>query len=159
MSIRLSPGLGELLRHVSDLVDQGALRHYQQLGLPYRPRYTPVLRALCDGAITVSDITDRTRLTQGAVSQTISLMAADGIIERRRLGDGRKSALVITAHGRKLLMVLEPHWKHTFAAIDQLEQEIGHPLRTALDAAAQALEQRDFATRLLETRQVSGDRS
>ena len=39
-------GLGELLRYVSELVELGADEHYQQMGVNYRARYTPVLRAI-----------------------------------------------------------------------------------------------------------------
>ncbi len=71
MSTKTHPGLGELLRHLSELVDQGAEEQYRAMGLNYRARYTPVLRAIVAGAATVTDITEATYLTQGAVSQTI----------------------------------------------------------------------------------------
>lgn len=144
----MKPGLGELLRYVGELVDQGADAHYRALGLSYRPRYTPLLRAISAGAETVTDITARTHLTQGAISQTVGLMVSDGIVARHRLEDGRKSGIHLTPKGEALLTTLEPHWRHTFAAIDALEKEIGHPLLRALEGAARALERQDFAARL-----------
>lgn len=143
-----SPGLGELLRYVGELVDAGALEQYRDLGLPYRPRYTPILRAILDGRRTVTEILDHCRLTQGAVSQTVALMVADGILTRGELQDGRKSALLLTEQGHVLLARLEVRWRTTFAAIEALEAEIGHPLRRVLADAADALERRDFAARL-----------
>lgn len=148
MDLRVKPGLGELLRHVGELVDQGAQAHYRSLDLSYRPRYTPVLRAISAGAETVTDIAARTHLTQGAVSQTIALMAADGIVARHSLDDGRKSGIHLARQGKDLLKMLEPHWRVTFAAIDTLEKEIGHPLLRVLEDAARALERQDFAARL-----------
>ncbi len=142
------PGLGELLRYVGELVEQGAEERYAQLNLSYRARYTPVLRALSAGAETVSDITARTHLTQGAISQSVGLMEADGLLSRHPVADGRKSELRLTAAGRALVERLKPHWAITFRAIAELEKEIGHPLRRALEAAARALEQRGFAERL-----------
>lgn len=53
MDTRQNPGLGELLRYVNDLVEQGAEEHYRAMRLNYRARYTPVLRALHAGARTV----------------------------------------------------------------------------------------------------------
>ena len=149
MDTRQNPGLGELLRYVNDLVEQGAEEHYRAMRLNYRARYTPVLRALHAGARTVTDITDRTRLTQGAISQTVALLDGDGLVSRHALDDGRKTGIRLTAAGRALVRKLERHWTATFAAIDRLEQEIGYPLRRVLEAAAGALEREGFASRVM----------
>lgn len=148
MPSRVKPGLGELLRYVAELIDQGAEVRYRALNLTYRPRYTPVLRAIAAGAQSVTDITTRTHLTQGAVSQTLSLMMADGIVARHALEDARKSGFHLTHKGKHLLEVLAPQWRITFAAIDALEKEIGHPLLRVLEDTARALERQDFAARL-----------
>lgn len=148
MNPRIKSGLGELLRYIGELVDAGAETHYRALNLSYRPRYTPVLRAITAGADTVTDITARTRLTQGAISQTIGMMAADGIVARHSLDDGRKSGIHLTRQGKQLLEALEPQWKLTFSAIDALEKEIGYPLLRVLEHTALALERQDFAARL-----------
>ena len=152
MTPRVRPGLGELLRYVSELVEQGAESHYRALELTYRARYTPVLRAIAAGAESVTDITTRTHLTQGAVSQTLTLMTADGIVARHSLEDARKSGFHLTREGKRLLKALEPHWRITFAAIDALEKEIGHPLLQVLEETARALERQDFASRLESAR-------
>jgi DNA-binding MarR family transcriptional regulator len=148
MPQRSKPGLGELLRYIAELIDQGAEARYRALNLSYRPRYTPVLRAIAAGAESVTDITTRTHLTQGAVSQTLGLMTADGILARHPLEDGRKSGFHLTSQGKHLLTVLEPQWRITFAAVDALEREIGHPLLRVLQDTAHALERQDFAARL-----------
>ena len=149
MDTRQNPGLGELLRYVNDLVEQGAEEHYRAMRLNYRARYTPVLRALHAGARTVTDITESTRLTQGAISQTVALLDGDGLVSRHALDDGRKTGIRLTAAGRALVRKLERHWTATFAAIDRLEQEIGYPLRRVLEAAAGALEREGFASRVM----------
>jgi len=150
--MKQAPGLGELLRYVGELVEAGADEHYRSLDLRYRARYTPVLRALGAGACTVTEITERTRLTQGAISQTVALLAADGLIARHALDDGRKTGIVLSASGRALVDRLEQHWIATFAAIEALEEEIGYPLRTALEAAAEGLERQGFGARLAATK-------
>jgi DNA-binding MarR family transcriptional regulator len=142
------PGLGELLRYVSELVDQGAEEHYRARSLSHRPRFTPVLRAIAAGARTVSDITELTHITQGAVSQSVALLVADGQLARQPMEDARKSGIRLTPKGRAHLKKLQPHWNVTFAAIAGLEAEIGFPLRDALAAAAAALERSSFAARL-----------
>jgi DNA-binding MarR family transcriptional regulator len=152
MNTRQNPGLGELLRYVSELIEQGADAQYRALSLNYRARYTPVLRALHAGAQTVTDITGRTRLTQGAISQTVALLEADALVSRHALDDGRKSGIRLTAAGSALVGRLERHWVATFAAIDRLEEEIGYPVRQVLVAAAEALEREDFSARVMAAR-------
>lgn len=146
--MRDEAGLGELLRHLGELVDRGSEERYRELGLDYRPRYTPVLRALAAGASTVTEIRNRSHLTQGAVSQTLGLLAEAGILERHDLPDRRKSDLRLTDAGRILLERVEDQWRAIFSAIDALEQEIDYPLRAALGAAVMALERHSFADRL-----------
>ncbi|MBD1588667.1 MarR family winged helix-turn-helix transcriptional regulator [Pseudomonas typographi] len=145
---KIMPGLGELLRFVSEKVERGADVHYGHMGLRYRARYTPVLRAIQSGADTVTAITASAHLTQGAISQTVSAMEADGLIRRVRLVDGRKSRIELTPHGLQLVETLTSHWAATFAVIEELEAEIGHPLRSVLVETASALERLDFSERL-----------
>ena len=142
------PGLGELLRYVAELVEQGAEEQYRRMGLEYRPRFTPVMRALAAGAETVTDVTKQTRLTQGAVSQTVKLMGGAGLVERYGVSDGRKSGLRLTRDGRDLARALEPQWEATFTAIGELENEIGYPLLTVLQETANALDRQGFGPRL-----------
>jgi DNA-binding MarR family transcriptional regulator len=104
----------------------------------------------------VTDITERTRLTQGAISQTVALLEDDGLISRHALNDGRKSAIQLTAAGRALVGKLEQHWKATFTAIDRLEQEIDYPVRRVLEAAAEALEREGFSARVMAAKAELG---
>lgn len=148
MKTKLKPGLGELLRYIGELVEQGAEEQYREMGLSYRARYTPLLRAISAGAETVTDIKNCTHLTQGAVSQSVGLMVDDGILERRGMEDGRKSGVFLTHKGEELMKELVLHWEIRFAAIDDLEREIGYPLMKILEDTAAALEQKDFSSRL-----------
>lgn len=148
MNLKEKPGLGELLRFVGELVEQGAEEHYKEMNLNYRARYTPVLRAMHAGAETVTDITARTHLTQGAISQTVGLMEADGLISRQPSADGRKTDIQLTQLGRSLVKKLEQHWTATFAAIASLEAEIGQPLLQVLEDTAKALKKQGFSERL-----------
>lgn len=154
MNEKARPGLGELLRYVGELVEQGGEERYRALNLEYRARYTPVMRALAAGAETVTEIVARSHLTQGAISQSVSLMLKDGLIGQHSLEDGRKNGLHFTSKGKKLLAKLEPHWEVIFRAIRTLEREIDHPLLQALQDTARAFERKGFAERL---REAEGD--
>ncbi len=141
-------GLGELLRHLTELVDEGAALVYKGKGLQYRPRYTPVMRALAAGECTVSDITAQLAITQGAVSQSLKLMEKDGLVKRRPGPDARQTLIKLNAKGRRLFAPLADHWRATFVAIDQLENEIEAPLRDVLRRTVAALEQKGFSERI-----------
>ncbi|NGM89120.1 MarR family transcriptional regulator [Parapusillimonas sp. SGNA-6] len=159
MNAKEKPGLGELLRYVGELVDQGAAEHYRTMSLNYRPRYTPVLRALHAGAQTVTDITARTRLTQGAISQSVALLEGDGLITRHAVDDGRKTGIRLTEAGQALVTKLEQHWIATFGAIASLEEEIGLPLLQVLERTAQALERQGFSARIAATKRTTHRKS
>ena len=153
MHSKLEPGLGELLRYVAEQVEYGAEQHYQHMGLQYRARYTPVLRAMQAGCQSISQITACTHLTQGAISQTVTHMENEGVIVRERGPDARQTLVRLTAHGQQLVAQLEAHWSATFATIEHLEAEIGYPLRQVLQRTAQALQEQGFAQRLAQTKQ------
>lgn len=141
-------GLGELLHYVADLVDQGSEQIYAQMDLNYRARYTPVLRAIDQGATTITSITTISKLTQSAISQSVALMEKDGLIIKSTLSDARKSNLHLTEKGKNLIQKLKKHWEVIFTAITQLEQDIGYPLLSILEKTASALEQKSFDQRI-----------
>ena len=69
-------GLGTLLRHLLELLDGDVQRAYDELGLDYRPRYTPVVAALLDlGPSSIQDIARAAGITHSAASQTVAQMA------------------------------------------------------------------------------------
>ncbi|MCL9780126.1 methyltransferase domain-containing protein [Vibrio sp. S4M6] len=146
-----TPGLGELLRHFSELLDSGAAKAYQDKSLHYRPRYTPIMRALADGKSTVSDMTDYLEITQGAVSQSLKLMIEDGLVTKEKNSDGRSSYIKLTKTGQTLLDDLQSHWHSTFTAIEQLEQEVQTPIREGLLKGIDALKSEPFNERLRRT--------
>ncbi|MNE15211.1 hypothetical protein D3C80_1081170 [compost metagenome] len=81
-------------------------------------------------------------------------MEADGIISRQRGDDGRKTVIHLTVHGEELLLKLDQHWEATFATIEQLEHEVGHPIRQVLLDTARLLEQRGFSQRLSDLKRA-----
>lgn len=152
-----TPGLGELLRYISDLVDHGSEKTWREMDIAYRPRYTPILRAMAAGARTVTDITAQTWLTQGAISQSVSMMEKEGILTKAALEDGRKSSLHLTAKGEALVAEAQPHWQTLFAAIEGLEKETGYPLLSILQETARALERQGFDERIRQAKNTDPD--
>ncbi|WP_318386735.1 MarR family transcriptional regulator [Enterobacter sp.] len=145
-------GFGEMLRHLSELVDKGSEKTYPDLPVNYRSRYTPVLRAIVAGATTVSEIKSMSFLTQGAVSQTVALMEQDGIIEREPMKDGRKNALQLTLDGRIALSRLELHWQAIFLSVSWLDKRDKCSLMEALERRINALSKKSVEERIREAK-------
>lgn len=143
-----NPGLGEVLRHLTELLDRGSEAHYHDIGLETRARYTPLLRRLGEGDMTVSALQQKLRITQGAISQTVKLMQQEGLVRRVAAADRRSQKIRLTQKGQALRRQLTAQWRLRFNAIDRLEQEIGVPLRRHLDQAIEALEGEGFDRRL-----------
>lgn len=153
MNKTIDPGLGELLRHLSELCDDSSQDFYRTLSFAYRARYTPVMRVLQNGPKTVSEITSLLAITQGAVSQTIKLMLDDDLIERSAGDDGRQAIICLSTHGRNASNKLQQHWQAIFATIEQLECELHTPLRHDLRQAIDALQQQSFIQRIESNKQ------
>jgi DNA-binding MarR family transcriptional regulator len=144
----MKPGLGQLLRHMKDLVDGEADAFYAADGVDYRPRYTPIMRALAADRHTVGELSEITGLSQGAVSQTIKLMERDDLVSLAAGRDARRTVVSLSRRGLDLLDYLQDHWTSTFTVIEELEREIGVPLRRVLADAIERLEETGFGERL-----------
>lgn len=141
-------GLGELLRHLVELTDGSSDNWYETLECNYRARYTPVMRALIDGPLTVKELQQRLAVTQGAVSQTIKLMLDEDLITRTNGKDARQTIISLSSKGMAKLEQLQPHWDAIFEAIRALEHEIGLPLMSSLRQTVTAFEETSFADRI-----------
>lgn len=145
-----SIALGELLRHLTDLLDRDAERIYARMGigLDYRARYTPILRAKWGSPLSITELQQRVRITQGAVSQTVKLMETDGLLRRVESEDRRERKVALTEKGQALRQRLLKEWDIHVDAIAELEAEIGVPLRGNLLQAIAGLEQESFERRI-----------
>lgn len=150
----MKPGLGTQLRHLIELLDGAVGAAYDDLGLDYRPRYTPVMRALLDQeSCTISQIAERAGITQPAATQTIALMLKAGLITAETgTEDGRQKLIRLSAQGRQLVPQLRLCWQATQAAAASLEADMPAPLSATLAAALAALDKKSYGMRIAEAR-------
>jgi DNA-binding MarR family transcriptional regulator len=146
--------LGTQLRHLVDLLDGAVGAAYKDAGLNYRPRYTPVVRALMDlEPLTLGQVALMAGITQPAATQTVALMVKKGILSAESgQEDGRQKLIRLTARGRELLPKLTVCWQATAMAASNLDAELPFPLSQALDSALNALTLKSFGTRISEAR-------
>jgi len=144
--------LGTQLRHLVDLLDGAVGAAYVKAELDYRPRYTPVLRALlANEPMTIGEIAEATGLTQPAVTQTVSLMVSSGLVRvRPSADDARKKTVRTSRRGREMLPRLQQCWRATAAAARSLDADLPHGLSALLAQAIEALERKPFDRRIAE---------
>jgi DNA-binding MarR family transcriptional regulator len=145
--------LGTLLRHVLELLDGDVAALYADLDLPdYRPRYSPLVRALlADGPLAIRDLAARVGVTHSAASQTVAQMGRAGLITLRPGADARHRIVTLTERARSLRPVIEAEWAATTAAMRQLDAELPVPLADELSAVLAALGRRRLRDRITDT--------
>lgn len=143
------PGLGTQLRMLLELLDGELESIYAEEGLDYRPRFTPVLRALLDEApLTVGQIAAKAGITQPAATQTLTLMVSrDWVMPLADAADARRRLYEPSAKARKALPRLQAIWAATTGAARGLDAELSTPLSVLLDEAIAALRKRSFPER------------
>lgn len=140
---------GVLLRRLIDHLDGAVEGAYAAAGLDYRPRFTPIVRALLDGGpASMRGLSAQTGVTHSAVSQTVAQMAKRGWVSLESGRDGRERIVTLTPFARQRLPELERCWAATEAASRSLDAEIGQPLSDVLIRALDALDRQPLADRL-----------
>ena len=142
---------GVLLRRLIEHLDGAVEQLYADAGLDYRPRYTPLVRALLnDGPATLRALSTRTGVTHSAISQTVSQMAARDWVSLTPARDGRERIVALTPAALGRLPQLERCWAATERASKTLDDDIGQPLAEVLVRALDALDRQPFCARLAE---------
>ncbi|MEU1814796.1 helix-turn-helix domain-containing protein [Streptomyces roseifaciens] len=152
---RSAPGpelLGTRLRHLLELLDGDVGAVYADLGLDgFRPRFTPVVRALAaSGPGTIRDLARAVGVTHSAASQTVARMAEEGLVVLAPGRDARQRVVRLTARAEALLPVLDAEWAATAAAAAEFEAELSYPLSTLVTEALDALRWRPMRQRIAE---------
>ncbi|MDH0865238.1 helix-turn-helix domain-containing protein [Mitsuaria sp. GD03876] len=141
--------LGTLLRHLLELLDRDVEAAYAASSIHWRPRYTPVLRALRrTGPASIRQLSQEIGITHSAVSQTVSQMATDGWVELRPGQDARERIVEPTPALAEIVPALERQWAATNAAADQLDAELSAPLSRIAAEAIEALTRQPFHDRI-----------
>jgi DNA-binding MarR family transcriptional regulator len=150
----MKQGLGTQLRHLIELLDGAVAAAYEEEGIDYRPRYTPVMRALANGAcLGVGEIAAMAGITQPAATQTVALMQKHDLVTTAPAPtDARQKRVRLSARGEALLPRLQRCWAATAAAAASLDADLSHPLSDTLAQAIAALEQRPFGERIRAAR-------
>lgn len=144
-----SIGLGTQIRHILCLLDGDVQKVYDSKVPGYRPRFTPITRALQHKSpATIQDIVEFTGLTQSAASQTVSLMLRHGWLDKHKTRDARQTAVVFSDKAKEALPTLQVLWAATRSAADKIDNELSYPFSHLLDELTDALEKKPFIDRI-----------
>jgi len=149
------PTLRSALRPLKQLMiamDAEIARLYAERGVAgVRPRFAmSLIRLRHRGPLTVKELAEQTDVTHSAMSQTLTAMRAEGLVETTPGLDARTRHVALTAKGRELVPFLEAEWRATEAAFAALEAELPYPLTRVVDDMAAALDRRSFLARIRE---------
>jgi DNA-binding MarR family transcriptional regulator len=97
---------------------------YEKWGLSgVRPRFAyPMIRLAHRGPMTIRDLAESLGRTHSALSQTVTAMRDEGLVETVRGVDARTRVVRLTERGRSLIPLLETEWRATEDAIEALLQ-------------------------------------
>lgn len=144
--------LGTRLRHLLDVLDGDVAAAYPALGLAdgFRPRFTPVVRALAaDGPASIRDLARTLGVTHSAASQTVAQMARqDLVVTEAGADDARVRIVRLTPKAEALLPALEREWAATVTAVRAFEAELPYPLGRLVEEALAALERTPLRDRI-----------
>jgi DNA-binding MarR family transcriptional regulator len=146
----MKDAVGAQLRHVLELLDGDVAAVGRDLGLAdYRPRYSPVVRALVEhGPLPIRGIADAVGVTHSAASQTVAQMSRANLVTLEPGADARQRIVQLTPKAHALLPMIETEWAATAAALRELDAELPMPLADLLLQVVDALERRPFRERI-----------
>jgi DNA-binding MarR family transcriptional regulator len=159
------PTRDSALRPLRDLLaamDGDIARLYRERDVRgVRPRFSMALIRLHHlGPMTIRDLAAQVEVTHSAMSQTVTAMRRDGLVDTGPGEDARTRTVALTARGRELVPFLEEEWRATERAWAELEHELPYPLTRVVADIAAALERRPFLDRIsgqLDARAVIGE--
>jgi DNA-binding MarR family transcriptional regulator len=153
MTTHDAASFGTALRRLIDQLDGAVEQAYHDDGLDFRPRFTPIVRALvADGPQTIRALSATLGVSHSAVSQTITQMVARGLVTVTTGRDARQRIVALGDAGTALLPRLRRHWAATTAATAALDMAADSALIAAINRANTALEARPFGEWLTEAR-------
>jgi DNA-binding MarR family transcriptional regulator len=147
----MSEMLGTRLRHLLETLDSGVAAVYPRLGLAdgFRPRFTPVVRALAAGGpVSIRELADILGVTHSAASQTVAQMVRQDLVVTEAGTDARRRIVRLTAKAEALLPALEREWAATLAAVRAFEAELPYSLSRLVEEALTALDRTSLQDRI-----------
>ncbi|MCD0442143.1 MarR family winged helix-turn-helix transcriptional regulator [Glycomyces sp. A-F 0318] len=140
------------LRALQEHLDAEIAALYAERGVDgVRPRFAyPLIRLAHRGPMTLRELAASLGRSHSALSQTVTAMRAEDLVETAPGADARTRVVRLTERGRSLVPFLEAEWRATEDAIEALDAELPVRLADYVAAMRARLEQRGFRDRIAE---------
>jgi DNA-binding MarR family transcriptional regulator len=148
MSSPLPLGLGTKLRQLIARLDGDVQELYDEMDVPFRPRFYPVIHLLFQEPQHVNSIAAQVGVSQPAITQTLGEMKKIGLIATKSGSDRRKQIIRLTSKGQSLAGTLQPVWSATHRAAAGLDADLTARLGEIVDQALAALDLKPFKDRI-----------
>ncbi|MEU7816953.1 MarR family transcriptional regulator [Pseudonocardia sp. NPDC049154] len=147
------PTLESWLRPLKDLLDAmdaAIAQLYAERGVRgVRTRFSMALIRLHHlGPMPIKELAAQIDVTHSAMSQTVTEMRKEGLVETAPGADARTREVALTGKGRALVPFLEAEWRATEAAFAELDSALPYPMTRVIDDVAAALRERPFLDRI-----------
>lgn len=138
------------LRELLSAMDADISRLYTERGVRgVRPRFSMALIRLHHrGSMTVKELAEQIEVTHSAMSQTVTGMRREGLVDSSTGPDARTRTVALTEQGRALVPFLEDEWRATERAWVELEAELPYALTRVVEDMTAALRRRSFLDRI-----------
>ena len=147
----MAEGLGSKLRRLVAMLDDELQAVYDEMGIPFRPRFFPIMQVLLhDDSCTIGELARRIAVTQPAATQSVNEMKRLGLLAAVKAADRRQKPVQLTVAGKKLADALDPVWEAVDRAAAALDAELHRGVIKPVDDALAALEARPFSNRIRE---------
>ncbi|MBW0106625.1 MarR family winged helix-turn-helix transcriptional regulator [Pseudonocardia sp. KRD291] len=140
------------LKQLLDGLNDEIARLYAREGVTgVRPRFTMALIRLHHrGPMSVKALAAEIDVTHSAMSQTVTALRGEGLVETAPGPDARTRLVSLTGQGRDLVPFLEAEWRATERAFAGLQAELSQPLQRWIDDMETALRRRAFLDRITD---------
>jgi DNA-binding MarR family transcriptional regulator len=139
------------MREIFDRMDAGIAEVYAEIGIVgVRPRFSMAIFFLEGGPLSIRQLAHEVNVTHSAMSQTVSVMRKDGLIQSAPGADARNRMVELTPAGRALVEPLRAEWYASEAVIAEIDAEVPYELGQLIADLREALDRRSFADRLRE---------
>ncbi|MEU1736206.1 MarR family transcriptional regulator [Streptosporangium sp. NPDC020145] len=146
-----SPGRWDALHTLLGDLDRQIETLYTDRGIEgVRSRFVhPLIRLAHTGPLTIRELAESLGRSHSAMSQTISVMRREGLVNSEPGTDARTRRVTLTDRARDLIPFLEAEWRATEAAVAELDDEIPHRLSAVVAELESALARRSMKERIL----------
>ena len=152
------PGRWDALHALLRRLDDEIGTVYTDRGIEgVRSRFVyPLIRLAHIGPLTIRDLAESLGRTHSAMSQTVTAMRREGLVETEPGPDARTRRVALTEKARALVPLLEAEWRATEESVAEIDDELPHALSTVVVELERVLARRSLRERLVERLDAAG---